>query len=202
MSTIKVTDATVEPLTLADAKAHLRETLVDAGNDAYISALITVARTEAENRLQRSLLQTTWLTTLDRFPHDTRISPWALCARPIELPNPPVISVDWVKYLDAAGAQQTLDPAAYVVRTTESPGQIVRAYGSSWPATLPQPGAVQVQYKAGYGTTADKVPAPIVQWIKLALSDLYENRSRSSERPMLEQGFACGLLDAYRLWSV
>lgn len=190
MSTIKVTDATVEPLTLADAKAHLRETLMDANNDAYITALIKVARTEAENRLQRTLLETTWLLTLDCFPSV------------IALSRPPLASVDWVKYLDAAGVLQTLSPSAYAARTTETPGQIVRAYGASWPTTQAQPGAVQVQYKAGYGTTADKVPVPIVQWIKLALTDLYENRGRSSDRPLLAQDFADGLLAEYRLWSV
>ena len=59
MPTIKITDATVEPLTLQEAKIHLNETLADAGNDAYISALITVARQAAEDRLGRTLIQTT-----------------------------------------------------------------------------------------------------------------------------------------------
>ena len=36
MTTIRITDATVEPLTLDQAKRHLREDLDDAGNDEDI----------------------------------------------------------------------------------------------------------------------------------------------------------------------
>ena len=68
MPTIKVTDATVEPITLAQAKAHLREEQDETHNDLLISSLITVARQAAEDRLQRTLIETTWLRTLDAFP--------------------------------------------------------------------------------------------------------------------------------------
>jgi uncharacterized phiE125 gp8 family phage protein len=189
MSTIKVTDATSEPLSLGEAKAHLKETLVDAANDAYIEALMKVARTEAENRLQRSLLETTWLLTIDAFPDV------------IELRRPPILGVDWIKYLDTSGSVQTLGSSNYQVRTTEQPGEVIPAYGKSWPDTLCHPGAVQVQYRAGYAEAA-QVPVPIVQWIKLAIADLYEARSRSAEKPRVPQTFADALLEPYRIWSL
>lgn len=61
---------------------------------------------------------------------------------------------------------------------------------------------MRVTYKAGYGTAAADVPAPIVSWIKLAMTDLYEQRARSAERPAVPMQFADGLLDAYRVWSL
>jgi uncharacterized phiE125 gp8 family phage protein len=189
MTITKVTDATVEPLTLAQAKAHLREDLVDTDNDSYITSLITVARTAAENRLQRTLLQTTWLLTQDGFD------------AALKLQMPRIISVEWLKYVDADGVLRTLDAAGYLVDTASEPGRVVPAYGTSWPATRCQPGAVTVQYKAGYGTAAAAVPGPIVSWIKLALTDLYERRGRSAEKPALPQDFADGLLDAYKVWG-
>lgn len=192
MTTIKITDASVEPLTLAQAKDHLRETLVDAGNDAYITALITVARQAAEDRLQRTLLETTLQRVLPGFP----------CSDAIKLSLPSVLSIDWVKYIDASGVEQTLAPTEYSLQPGSEPGQLWPAYGKSWPSHRCQPGAVHVQYKAGYGSTADKVPTPIVQWIKLALTDLYENRARSAERPAVPQQFADSLLDTYRVWSL
>lgn len=190
MPTIKITDAITEPVTLSQAKAHLREEQDETHNDLLITSLITVARQAAEDRLQRTLIETTWLRTLDGFPR---------CGGHIELTRPRVLSVEWVKYLAPDGTLTTLDPAAYELDPTAEPGLLMPAYGTSWPATRQRPGAVQVQYKAGYGTTAAAVPKPIVQWVLLALGELFENRSRSAERPVLPQQFADGLLDTHRI---
>lgn len=193
MTTIKITDATVEPLTLQEAKIHLNETLDDAGNDAYISALITVARQAAEDRLQRTMLQTTLQCVLPGFP----------CGGgPIRLHRPGILAVEWVKYLDTDGVQRTLAPTEYTLQPGSEPGLLWPAYGKGWPAHRSQPGAVLVQYQAGYGTTAAAVPAPIVHWIKLVLSDLYENRARSSDRPAVPQDFAEGLLNGHHIRSL
>lgn len=193
MPTIKVTDATVEPITLAQAKAHLREEQDETHNDLLISSLITVARQAAEDRLQRTLIETTWQRTLDAFPRGDGH---------VQLLMPRILSVESVKYLAPDGTLTTLDPAAYELDPTAEPGLLMPAHGTSWPATRVRPGAVQVRYKAGYGTTAADVPAPIVQWIKLALTDLYVNRARSSERPALPQEFADGLLTMHKIWSL
>lgn len=190
MPTTKITDATVEPFDLADAKLHLRETLEDAANDAYITSLITTARTAAEDLMERTLLQTTWLHTAEHFDHEIRLY------------RGPVISIDSITYIDADGVQQTLDESAYIFDAYANPARIVPAWGTCWPATRCQPGAVAVQYKAGYGTTADSIPKPIVSWIKLALTDLYEQRSRSAERPVLPQEFARGLIETYMYQGV
>ena len=193
MPTIKITDATVEPLTLAAAKAHLREEQDETHNDQLIAGLITVARQAAEDRLQRTLIQSTWLRTLACFP---------AAGGAVELHMPRVISVESVHYINAAGALTLLDPSAYELEATAEPGLLLPVHGLRWPFVQARPGAVRVQYKAGYGATAATVPAPIVQWIKLALTDLWANRSRSAERPVLPQEFADGLLDTYKIWSV
>lgn len=179
-TTERTVDATVEPVDLATAKLHLRETLVDTANDQYITSLITVARQEAERRMERTLLECTWLRTLDGFAHR------------LALPMGPVIGVDWVKYVDDAGDLQTLDPSAYLV--TASQAVITPAWGTFWPTTRCQPGAVTVQYKAGYGTSAAEVPLHIRQWILLAIGDMYQNRERSGDRPLVPHEFASALL--------
>ncbi|MFN3375236.1 MAG: hypothetical protein ACK40S_01615 [Burkholderiaceae bacterium] len=194
MPTIKITDATVEPLTLAQAKDHLRETLDDAGNDALIASLITVARQAAEDRLQRTLLQTTWEHTRSAFP---------VGGAPIALPMPRIMAVASVQYRDPAGALQTLPPSAYQLAPGAEPGQLWPTPGTVWPSTQAQhPAAVVVRYTAGYGTQAADVPAPIVQWIKLALTDLYQRRARSSDKPAVPHQFADALLDVHRVLEV
>ncbi len=191
MPTIKITDAAAEPITLAEAKAHLREDLADAGNDAYITGLITVVRQAAEERLQRTLLTSTWQRSDAGFTRGC-----------IPLLFPRIQSITWLKYVAEDGTLTTLDPAAYELEATHEPGLLLPAYGLAWPAARARPGAVKVQYKAGYGDTADSLPKPIVQWMLLALTDLYENRARSSERPVLPQDFADGLINSFEIRSI
>jgi uncharacterized phiE125 gp8 family phage protein len=78
MSTRIVTEPTVEPLTLAEVKVHLREDLTDASNDALITTLIAVARQACEHRVQRALM----LQTLE-----PRLTPSP--APPTPTPTPP-----------------------------------------------------------------------------------------------------------------
>lgn len=191
MALRKLTDATVEPVTLAEAKAHLN--VFESSRDAYITALITAARTTAEGKLQRSLIDTTWELTLDAFP----------CAIPLRMPR--VLSVTSVKYLDAAGVLQTLSPAAYYVDDRSEPGWIVPAYGTTWPTTFDQVNAVTVTFRAGFGTAASDVPQPIKQWILLMVGSMFENRETEVATPgivVAELGFAERLLDPYRIIEV
>jgi uncharacterized phiE125 gp8 family phage protein len=198
MPTDRITDATVEPLTIEQAKRHLREELSDADNDADIGTLITAARLDAEARLQRTLISTAWRLTLDAFPLGTE----GYGDGAVRLAMGRVIAVQSLKYVDPDGVLQTLASDQYRVDLAGDVARITPAYGLNWPTTQDVTAAVQVNYTAGYGTTAAAVPAPIVSWIKLAIGDLYEQRSRSAERPAVPMQFADGLLDPYRIWSL
>lgn len=184
--TTPVTAPAEEPLTLAEAKAHLR---VDASNeDDLIAALIVAARELAETRQRRALVTQTWDLTLDRWPYgggyyDRAIrqmgpgSPLWLPNTgqlPIELPRPPLQSVTSIAYVDPEGNSQTLDPSAYVV-STGTPGRIAPAYGLTWPSIRNQIDAVTIRYVAGYGA-ASAVPKATKQAILLLVGHLYENR--------------------------
>lgn len=180
-----------EPVTLAESLTHLREVGDGGTNDAYITSLITVARTACEERTERTLITTPWLLKLDTFPSA------------IELARPPLIAVQTLQYLDSTGTLQTLDPQDFVLDQQSEPGFLVPAPGAAWPAT--QSGAintVRVAYTAGYGPTSASVPAPLKHWILLALTELYETRSGSAERAQVCHDFADNLLTPYRLIGV
>jgi uncharacterized phiE125 gp8 family phage protein len=175
-----------EPITLAEALTHLRETGDGGANDTYISSLITVARTTCEERTERTLITTPWSLKLDAFPDA------------IELARPPLIAVQSLQYLDEAGVLQTIDQADYVLDVQSEPGFLVPAPDVEWPDV--QSGAintVRVAFTAGYGATAASVPAPLRHWILCALTYLYENRIGE-----LPEGFADGLLGSYRVIGV
>lgn len=155
----EVTAPTTEPVSLAEAKAHLR---VDTNDeDAYISNLIVAARQWAENYTRRRFITQTWDYYLDEFP---------AC---IEVPYPPVQSVTSVKYNDADGAEQTLASSGYRVDSTSLPPRISPSYGNSWPATRSESNAVVVRVVVGYGA-ATAVPQAIKQAILLKVEDLYD----------------------------
>lgn len=181
-----VTAPTVEPVELEDAKAHLR--LTHAGEDATVIALIQAARQSAEQFSGRSLIQQTRRLYLDAFPEFE-----------IEVPFGPVSSVVSVTYVDPAGVTQTLAGANYVADLVADPAAIWPAYGKSWPGTRTVPNAVIVEYVAGYGASADAVPAPVRQWILLQVGAMFENREAVADRAPVALPFADGLIDPYRV---
>jgi uncharacterized phiE125 gp8 family phage protein len=155
-----------EPVTLAEAKAHVRVT--DANSDALITAQITAARQYVEEQLSRALIEQTWELYLDCFPDEE-----------IVLPRPPLLSVTSIKYLDNDGALQTLPTTDYKVDAISEPAQVVVAYGKSWPGTRIERNAVIVTYVAGYGSAATAVPQAIRQAVLLTIGEMYERREES-----------------------
>lgn len=183
MNPIRITTP-AEPVTLAEAKLHLRVT--DAAEDALVSLYISAARESCEDRLDATLPTTSWRLTLDKFPDA------------IELLRGPLVSVEAVRYIDAAGATQTLAPQDYTVDSAGSPGYVVPAYGKAWPETRDQVNAVVVEFTAGRAS----IPAPLKAWILLAVGDMYANREGSTDKPTVPHSFADRLLDPYRTWVV
>ena len=164
MSLKLVTPPTSEPITLLEVKDHLR---VDGSDDdALISVLITAARKWAEEYTGRQFVTATWDWFLDGF-----------CPS-FSAPLPPLQSVTSIKYLDTAGAEQTLDAATYRVDAVSEPGRIALDYGKTWPSTYSVINAVTVRFVAGYGAAA-AVPEPIRQAILILIGELYEQRQES-----------------------
>lgn len=196
MLLVRTVEPTVEPVTLADAKLHLRVDVTD--DDTLITSLIVAARQWCEEMTGRSFVTQTWAAKLPGFPGMTGIAgvpiygvdPAWLPVRAISgvaafrfairLPRGPVASVTSLTYLDGTGTQQTLDPATYIVAADEWGATVTPTWGTSWPQALVHPESVVVTYRAGYGSTADTVPSPIVAAIKLLIGTWYEQREAVS----------------------
>lgn len=188
MSLTLVTAPAAEPITLQEAKDHLR---VDgADDDALISALITAARERIDGPygwLGRAILTQTWDFYLDEFPAGT-------C---IYLPLAPVQSVVSVTYTDPNGASQTFADYALGADLDSQP-RLVLGWEKAWPATRAIAEAVKVRFIAGYATPA-AVPAPIKAALLLTVGHLYENREAAVERALTETPMGVDhLLSPYR----
>lgn len=182
MNLVRVNPPATEVLTLAEAKAHLRVDFAD--DDDLISGMVTAARELLEARIARAFVTTTFRAELDNFPGMysdprrpgwtyERNSPGPLLA--FFFPRGSVQSVTSVVYTATDGTPTTLDPSLYRVQAGDA-ARLVPVYGHTWPATRFEPGAVQITFKAGYGDTADTVPAAVKAAVKVELSHLYANR--------------------------
>lgn len=138
---------------------------LQAHHGEHVSALIAAATDRVESHLGRALITRTLAVTIDRFD----------CQK-IELPYPPLVEVDAVRYLDDDGTQQTLDDSMYRVLTSNEPGSIELAYNESWPTSRPVSEAVEIEYKAGYGVDGANIPHAIRQAIVMMVGEWMEFR--------------------------
>lgn len=154
-----------EPVTLAEARAHLR--LDAAEEDALLEALIAAARTSLEAETRRAFVTQHWRLTLDDWP-----------SRPIELPLAPVTEVTAVKVALLSGAMLAIDPAFYEVDAKGEPPRIAAKRGQAWPMPATRLAGIEVEFSAGYG---DAVPQPLKQAILLLAAHWFENRAPVGE---------------------
>lgn len=154
-----VTPPELEPVTLAQAKAHLQLYADQVEDDAYIQALIGAAREKCEGICPVSLITRTLKASLPCFLGSESPGWRRSACSPIQLPRPPVQSITSVAYLDASGALQTLDTATYVL-SPGVPSSLSLAPGKSWPSTISgRPDAVQITFVAGCGDDPTAVPS-------------------------------------------
>lgn len=163
-----ITAPVTEPITVGEAKAQARVDGTD--DDVLITAQIAAARPWAEEFTNRAFVTQTWKWNLDRFPPNDA---------PIELPKAPLQSVTSVKYIDGDGIEQTWAATEYTVQAfsgpTAMPGRLWPKFGKTYPTPRDEPGAVRIEFIAGYGA-ASLVPEGIKAALKILVAELYERR--------------------------
>jgi uncharacterized phiE125 gp8 family phage protein len=163
MALVLTAAPTVEPVTLAEAKAHLR--IEEAGEDPLIAALIETSRLHIEAALGLALLTQTWSWRLDGWPDGDAVV----------LPLKPVQAIPAVRITAADGAVETLPANSYILDGASAPPRL-HPKASRWP----QPGAraqgIEIEMVAGYGDEAASVPAPIRQALLMLVAHWYEHR--------------------------
>lgn len=195
---VQTTAPAVEPLTLADARLHLKLAADETDEDSLIEdVLIPAARRYAETATRRSFITQGWRLVLDCFP----------CC--IELEKGPVQRIDSITYRDIAGVTQTITwaaPANSVQRSSDGTlvadlsgdvPTITPAFGNVWPIPMPEAGAVAVNFTAGYGDAATDVPEGIRHWMLLRINSLFENREEAAPGIVSPMPWVDGLLDPY-----
>jgi uncharacterized phiE125 gp8 family phage protein len=184
MSLILTTPPATEPVSLAEAKAHLRVTHAD--DDIYISTLIVSARRRIEARTGLRLITQGWSQFMDCWPPDGMI----------ELALNPVSAVsDVITYGDTDTAA-TLDPAHYFLDATSNPPRVVFRQGRNPAPPGRRAKGIEVRITAGFGL-AVAVPQELKQALLLLVGDGFAHRGDESARPMPPA--VLELINAYRV---
>lgn len=180
-----ITAPAAEPVTLAEAKAHLRIENDVVIEDGLIQLLIQAAREQAEHETGRALIT-----------QDLQIVEAAKCRIPLR--KPPFQEITSVVAIDDEGTETAIAEADYRIDATRLVPDLVIE-------TMPS-GArdVRVQFSAGYGDTGAEVPAAIRRWMLLHVSTHYEHRESvvvGSSVASMPTPFIDGLLDPFRVSS-
>ena len=191
METTLKTAPVKEPVSLDDAKKHLRVDDDYTIDDNMLVQMITDARFWVEEYLWRKLITQTWYAYLPEWPMGDYF----------ELPFGKLQSVTAIKYTDTDGDVTTWSASEYIVGSDYLRGRVTLAYGYSWPnASLYPSNPIEIEFICGYGATSATVPGIIKRGIAILVAEMYENREITmfgqtmKEHPLMEI-----LLAPYRL---
>ena len=217
-SLVRATEPANEPVTLTQAKAHLR--IDTSSEDTLIASLITAARVWCEEYLDRTLCYTQWTLRTDSF-YGPVGSPAQFGLRAdgnniegrqgtvpnldVELPRPPMVQAGTatavtIAYTPAvSGTTATLDTTLYRVDRTQTPGAVRPLYGNTWPTHLVDQNSVAVTWWAGYSSNGTSVPGSIKAALLMLVAHLWRNREATAEAAFSEVPFGVkSLLDTMR----
>ncbi|MGZ6361772.1 MAG: head-tail connector protein [Ktedonobacterales bacterium] len=188
-----VTPPAIEPVTVSEAKRHLRVDWSD--DDMDIASYISAAREWMERKLDRATITRTLRATFD-WPYDSEAyGPvggivGAIPRFALDLPYPPQQTVSIVEIESDVGTWTALTAGTdYLADLDNEPGRVWLRVGSlstwfpSWDIIRAVGPRVRITYTAGYGATADTVPFGIRDAIKRATAHLYENREAGGVIP-------------------
>jgi uncharacterized phiE125 gp8 family phage protein len=184
MSLILTVPPSVEPVSLAEAKAHMRVTHSD--DDVIISTLIVSARRRIEVYTGLRLITQGWSQFMDYWP----------CGGVVELDVNPVSAVSDVIVYGDLDTPSTVDASHYFLDATSNPPRVVFRQGRNPSPPGRRAKGIEVRLTAGFGLAA-AVPVDLKQAVLMLVADAYAHRgdevTRVTPPAVLE------LINAYRV---
>jgi uncharacterized phiE125 gp8 family phage protein len=188
----RITEAIVTPVSLADVKAHTR--IESTADDTLLAKYLKAAWWHGEGLTNRCFVAATWELPLEHFPTMRDF---------VELPMPPLQSVESFTYVDLDGVTQTLvADTDYYVDADSEPGRVFPV--DYWPTDCrKRPGDVRIRYISGYPLTGEDLPTTpegIQNWLMVRVAGAYEQRENfliGVNVVQMPRHFCDALLDPY-----
>jgi uncharacterized phiE125 gp8 family phage protein len=165
MPVYHVTQPAQEPVTLAQARAFLRDGLNE--DDDLITSLITAAREWVERETGLCLISRQVVELFDDWPASAGLA----------LASAPVREVVSLQVEGADHEASTIDAAHYYLDNAKSPACLVRRDGRHWPRPGIRSGGIRVTLIAGFGANASDVPHALRQAVLMQAAVLYGLRA-------------------------
>ena len=164
-----VTAPLVDPVTLAEAKAHCR--VDSADDDTLITSLIkaAVSHVDAQGELGRAMITQTWAQYETQSPGRPRLEVG------------PFQSLVSVQYFDDTGALLTATLDHFETRLHGDYVICKPKEDREWPTADTRQDAIKITYIAGYGGAPDDVPQGIRHAILMLVAHWYEHREAISD---------------------
>lgn len=159
-----VTEALVLPITVEQAKDHLR--VPHDRDDDYIETLIIAAREACEAYLGRAIVEQTIVARMSAWPASQIIS----------LPLARLKTLVKLEYINEAGTTVQIDSGNLFLDKYSVPSKIKLTSTETWPDLHEEEFyPVIIEYEAGWDI--EEVPMMIIQGIKEHVADMYVNRT-------------------------
>lgn len=160
---IRVTDPPgIEPLTLEEAKAHLR-IVDDESQDDLVAAMLAGAVEMVERRTSYVLTDREMEIAWEAFPCLPEV---------LSIPREPVTEASALVYDDGDGVPTELVDYRW---SASAPEQVLPGLGEDWPVALGDPGSVRLTFRAGHEVAAE-IPPALLAAVKLMLGHLWAHR--------------------------
>lgn len=193
----RIADPDIEPITLLEAKRHVRAFLDLTNDDADIDQLITVAREWVEDYTGRALIDQSWRLHIgdyidlnwwrSQWPGRQGSFFWYGTLRErtqgIFLRRSPAIAITSVVTVDSNGVETTVSADDYQLREQGTKWPRILGLDGTWPC-----GSMKIEFRAGYANRLgsptegeEKVPAAFKHAIKLIVGHFYNHRESTTD---------------------
>ncbi|SFZ85879.1 phage conserved hypothetical protein, phiE125 gp8 family [Devosia enhydra] len=153
----------VEPVSLAEARAHLR--LDGEGEDGLVATLVTAARIHVEAVTGRALIAQSWRLVRDAFPAN----------RIVPLPIGPLISLEAITAYDGDGVAQAVPLAGIMPESGSHPPRLFLPRLLAQPPLRERQG-LEIDFIAGFGEAPEDVPEGLRLALLRLVAHWFENR--------------------------
>lgn len=162
MTLFRTAEPEAEPVSVADAKAHLR--IDHDSEDDFLAGLIRAAREEVEQATGVAMIDQTWRLAVDGVP----------LGRVLLLRRGPVKEILSVTLYGSEGEAALVDPAGYQLDALSRPA---RLHFGERPSGLRAMNGIEVDFTAGYGEAGADVPDLLKRAVLMLVAHWYEFRA-------------------------